>query len=71
MTIYDIIAERAQLIIMTADYTTVPPRSPQLALMRERYPLSLSIAEIDEMLWREAEAVANDVIFNDFPQKSR
>jgi hypothetical protein len=63
MTLYDIIAERAQLIIMTADYTTTPPQSPQLALMRERYPLSMSIPDIDEMLWREAERLADEVIF--------
>ena len=66
MTIYDIIQYRAQLIIMTADYTTVPPRSPQLRVLRDRYPLSISLAEIDELLWREAERVANDVLFNNF-----
>lgn len=66
MTIYDIIAERAQQIIMAADYTSTPPQSPNLVMIRERYPLSLSLAEIDELLWREAERVANDVLFNNF-----
>lgn len=66
MTIYDIIAERAQQIIMAADYTTFPPRSPQLELLRERYPLKLSVNEIDALIWREAENIADDVIFNDF-----
>lgn len=66
MTIYDIIAERAQLIILTADYTTTPPQSPQLALMRERYPLSISLDDLDAMLWHESEKIANDVIFGDF-----
>lgn len=66
MTIYDIIAERAQQIIMATDYTTFPPISPQLAIMRERYPLKLSVNEIDALIWREAERVANDVLFNNF-----
>lgn len=66
MTIYDIIAERAQQIIMAADYTTFPPRSPQLAIIRERYPLHMSIDDIDAMLWAEAEKIADDVIFNNF-----
>ena len=66
MTIYDIIAERAQQIIMTADYTTTPPTSPNLYMIRERYPLKLSVNELDAMLWTEAEKVADDVIFNDF-----
>lgn len=66
MTIYDIIAERAQQIIMAADYTSTPPQSPNLSIIRERYPLKLSVNEIDALIWREAENIADDVIFNDF-----
>jgi hypothetical protein len=66
MTIDDIIHYRAQQIIMAADYTTFPPRSPQLKLLRDRYPLKLSVNELDALLWREAERVADDVIFNNF-----
>lgn len=66
MTLYDIIAERAQQIIMATDYTTFPPRSPQLVVLRERYPLNLSLNELDAMLWAESEKIADDVIFNNF-----
>lgn len=66
MTIYDIIAERAQQIIMAADYTSTPPQSPQLAILRNQHPLKLSRADIDALIWREAERVANDVLFNNF-----
>ena len=66
MTIYDIINERAALIIMAADYTTNPPQSPNLSIIRERYPLNLSLNELDAMLWAESEKIADDVIFNDF-----
>lgn len=66
MTIYDLIIKRAQIIIWAADYTTNPPQSPQLELLRERYPLKLSVNEIDALIWREAENIADDVIFNDF-----
>ena len=66
MTIYDIIAERAQQIIIAADYTSTPPQSPNLSIIRERYPLKLSVSEIDALIWREAENIADDVIFNDF-----
>lgn len=66
MTIYDIISERAQQIIMAADYSTFPPRSPQLAILRNQHPLKLSRTDIDAILWREAERVANDVLFNNF-----
>lgn len=66
MTIYDIITERAQLIILTADYTTNPPQSPQLALMRERYQMNMALKDLDAMLWHEAERIADEVIFGDF-----
>lgn len=66
MTIYDIIAERAQQIIMTADYSTTPPQSPNLSIIRERYPLSLSLTDLDAMLWAESEKLADEVIFGDF-----
>lgn len=66
MTIYDIINERAQIIIWAADYTTNPPQSPNLKMIRERYPLQISIDELNAMLWAESEKIADDVIFNDF-----
>lgn len=66
MTIYDIINERAAMIIMSADYTSTPPRSPQLRLLRDHHPLSMSIPDIDELLWREAERIADEVIFGRF-----
>lgn len=66
MTLYDIIAERAQQIIMATDYTTFPPTSPNLNMIRERYPLNLSLNELDAMLWAESEKIADDVIFNNF-----
>lgn len=66
MTIYDIISERAQKIIMAADYTTNPPQSPNLKMLRERYPLKLSLNELDAMLWHEAERIADEVIFGSF-----
>lgn len=66
MTIDDIIHYRAQQIIMAADYTTDPPQSPNLSIIRERYPLNLSLNELDAMLWAESEKIADDVIFNDF-----
>lgn len=66
MTIYDIINERAQIIIWAANYTTNPPTSPNLSIIRERYPLKLSVNEIDALIWREAENIADDVLFNNF-----
>lgn len=66
MTIDDIIQYRAQQIIMAADYTSTPPQSPNLSIIRERYPLNLSLNELDAMLWAESEKIADDVIFNDF-----
>ena len=66
MTIYDIINERAAMIIMSADYTTNPPQSPNLSIIRERHPLTISIDELNDMLWAESEKIADDVIFNDF-----
>lgn len=66
MTIYDIINERAQIIIWAANYTTNPPQSPNLSIIRERYPLNISIDDINDMLWAESEKIADDVIFNDF-----
>ena len=66
MTIDDIIQYRAQQIIMAADYTSTPPQSPNLSIIRERYPLKLSVNELDALIWREAEKVADDVIFNNF-----
>lgn len=66
MTIDDIIHYRAQQIIMAADYTTNPPQSPNLVMIRERYPLTISIDELNDMLWAESEKIADDIVFNDF-----
>ena len=65
MTIYDLIIQRAQIIIWAADYTTTPPTSPNLNIIRERYALDVSIDDIESMIWAESEKIADDVIYGD------